>query len=63
MMAFYMLMTLIRSRLQGRELKTLICVQVQDNLPICKSAFERVQYVHFLYVRSFYESQVRIFER
>ncbi len=32
-----MLMTLIRSRLQGREMKPFICAQVQDNL-----------YVHFM---------------
>ncbi len=31
-MIFYMLMTLIISRLQARELKPLICAQVQDHL-------------------------------
>ncbi len=62
-MIFYMLMTLIRSRLQGRELKPFSCAQVQDHLRFMDFTSERDAYVCFLYVRSFYESHVRIFER
>ncbi len=56
------IMTLIRSRLQGRELKPFNCVQVQDNLRFIDFTSERDAYARFLFVRSFYESNVRIFE-
>ncbi len=55
-----MLMTLIRSRLQGREMKPFICAQVQDNLRFIDFTSERDAYVRFLYVRSNYE---HIFEK
>ncbi len=58
-----MLMTLIRSRLQGRELKPFSCMQVQDNLRIIDFTSERDAYARFRFVRSFYESHVRIFGR
>ncbi len=57
-----MSMTLIRSRLQARELKPFSCVQVQDNLRFIDFTSERDVYVHFLYVHSFYESHVRTFK-
>ncbi len=56
------LMTLIISRLQGRELKPFNCMQVQDHLRFIDFTSERVAYARFLFVRSFYESNVRIFE-
>ncbi len=51
-----MLMTLIRSDLQGNELKQFSCVQVQDNLQFIDFTSEKDMYVLFLFVRSFYES-------
>ncbi len=54
-----MLMTLIRSRLQGRELKPFICVQVQDHLRFIDFTSEKDAYVRFLYERLFYESHTR----
>ncbi len=45
-----MLMTLIRSRLQGRELKPFSCTHVQDHLRFIDFTFERARdfclYVH-----------------
>ncbi len=58
-----MLMTGIMSRLQGRELKHFSWVQVQDHLRFIDFTSEREAYARFLFVRSFYESQVCIFER
>ncbi len=43
-----MLMELIKSRLQGRELKPFICEQVQDHLQFIDFTSERD--VHFLCV-------------
>ncbi len=57
-----MLMTLIRSCLQGRDLKPLNCAQVQDNLRFKDFTSERDAYARFLFIRSFYESNIRIFE-
>ncbi len=54
----FMLMTLIRSRLQGRELKQFSCVQVQDHLRFIDFTSEREAYMRFLCVRLFYESYV-----
>ncbi len=51
-----MLMTLIRSRSQDRELKPLNCVQVQDNLRLIDFTSERDTYAHFLF-------NVHIFEK
>ncbi len=56
-----MLMTLITSRLQGREMKPLICAQ--DNLRFIDFISEIDMYMRFLYMRSFSESHVRIFEK
>ncbi len=49
-MIFYMLMTLIRGRLQGREMKPFSCTQVQDHLRFIDFTSEREVYVHFLCV-------------
>ncbi len=57
-----MLMTLIRSRLQARELKPFSCAQVQDNLRFIDFTSERDVYMRFLYVHSFYESHIRTFK-
>ncbi len=46
-MIFYMLMTLIRSRLQSRELKPCSCVQAQDHLRFIDFISEREMYVRF----------------
>ncbi len=51
---FYMLMILIRSRLQGRELKPFICTQVQDHLQFIDFKSNRDASVRYLYVRSFF---------
>ncbi len=56
-----MLIKLIRSRLQGRELKPFNCMQVQDHLRFIDLTSERDMYAQFLLVHSFYESNVRIF--
>ncbi len=62
MPVFYMLMTLIRSRLQGaEELKPFISMQVQDRLRFIDFRSERE--ACFLYVRSFYKSHVHTFKR
>ncbi len=53
-MIFYTLMALIRSRLQGRELKQFSCTQVQDHLRFIDFTSESEVYVRFLCVRSFY---------
>ncbi len=53
-----MLMTLIRSRLQGRELKPFSCAQAQDHLQFIDFTSERDAYARFLIVLSFYESNV-----
>ncbi len=58
-----MLMTLIRSRLQGRELKPFNCAQVQDHFRFIDFTSEREVYARFLFIRSFYESHVRISEK
>ncbi len=58
-----MLMILIRSRLQGRELKPFNCVQAQDHLRFIDFTSERDAYARFLFVRSFYESNVRTSEK
>ncbi len=55
-----LLMTLIMSRLQGRELKPFSCKQVQDHLRFIDFTSERQAYLCFLFVSSFYESHVRI---
>ncbi len=49
-----MLMTLIRSRLPGRELKAFSRTQVQDHLRFIDFTSEREAYERFLCVRSFY---------
>ncbi len=51
---------IIRSRLQGRELKPVNCAQVQDHLRFIDLSSERDAYARFLFVRSFYESHLRI---
>ncbi len=43
-----MLMRLIRSRLQGRELKPFSCVQVQDHLQFIDFKSVRDAYVRFM---------------
>ncbi len=59
----YMLIILIRSHLQGRELKLLNFAQVQDHLRFIEFTSERDAYVRFLFVPSFYESHIRISEK
>ncbi len=53
-----MLMILITSRLQGRELKPVNCMQVQDHWRFIDFTSERDVYARFLFVRSFYESNI-----
>ncbi len=63
-----MLMTLIRSRLQGRELKPFNCVQVQDNLRFIDSHLKETRtsvfcsYVHsmnHMYAYSRYNRKIK----
>ncbi len=64
MMIGDMLMTLVRSRLQGRELKPCNCAQDQDRLRLIDFTSERDVFECFLFVHSiFYESHVRISEK
>ncbi len=58
-----MLMLLIMSRLQGKEVKLFNCVKVQDHLRFIDFTSERDVYACFLFVHSFYESDVHISEK
>ncbi len=58
-----MLMILIRSRLQGRELKPVNCAQVQDHLRFIDLSSERYAYARFLFVRKFYMNRTYAYLR